>query len=424
MKSNLLSLAALAAVTVLAGCGGASGMPGGSSLVGGGGPAMSAASAGSVHAFATSTPQTRFGHVWVRVFTIDLKSSAGTVATVFSEPSGRIMDLTSLQDASGSKFAFLNKVALPTGSFTSASITFAKAVTVVGKTATRGIIRQFNTSMDIPNVPSRSKLTFALNPALAVTGANQPVALDFNVQSWSILSTGKVQPFMRKAPSSATPPSPARQEPQDFHGAIGSIAGTAPDFTFTLSHGSNLPLNVATDVNTVIFNENGAANPVLTNGERVEVTGVLANGVLQASTIKIDNEDANEAPAEARGVARNLDATAGTFTLTIARARGFVPSGTTLNVITNASSVFMDGTGAVVTEAQFFAALAAAPAGTGVEVEGTVDGSGNFTAVKLKLEDEAENETGGDDHHGGSGGTTGGGSTSGGGGTDDGTGHN
>jgi len=288
-------------------------------------------------------------------------------------------------------FAFLHKAGVPAQTFTSVKVRLARTTTMISTGQTKGVQRQFIKDLNDPRNTTVTAITTTLKNPLVVSSPNQKLVVDMNIKSWAIDSKGTIRPSMQQG-SEAGSDDPGQQESEDFGGVISGLTGTDPAFSFTLGN-----LTVATDVNTKIFNSDGSPNPALANDENVEVKGVVVNGVLTASEIKIEVGDGhgdNNEGAKAQGIASSLDATAGTLTLTIQEAEGFVPGGTTVPVVTSATTQYVLS-GASATEADFFAALAVAPVDTQIEVEGSFDGT-NLNATFIKAEIENSGVGGGD----------------------------
>lgn len=394
---NTKTIGGLAALStlVLAGCGGGGGIDNLSGLnnntnTNAGG---TVAKAPNVIAFATSTPNTKFSHAWATIYQVDLVNSAGSTR-VFYDAAGRAVDLVTLKDAAGQKFDFLGKGTAASTTFTSAKVSMSKKTTLIAAGQTRGTQREFEKVLDDPKNPTRTLVTVPMDNGVAGTPV-QKVVLDLNLRGWSILTNGTVHAAMKRGGTTGVE-DPGRQITEDFKGLISALSGTAPDQRFNIGN-----LAVQTNADTNIANNNGAPNPALANGQKVEITGKLVNNVLLASSVKIEVEHAIEGEAEVKGTASNLDASEGTLTVTITDAKGFTPTATTIPVTSSSTTKFILGDAAV-TQAEFFAALAAAPT-TEIEAEGALN-NGALAATILKAENENENENEGEDdggHHGG-----------------------
>lgn len=371
MKLRLLSLL-LGIFAILAGCGG-----GGGSAAGGPAPA-------TVSSFATDSLDTDYSHVWVTIHKVTLEGPSDIV--IFNDVTGRLIDLKTLRDAAGARYSFLDDSSITPATYTAVRVEMDEDLSLVPIGSSTAQARQFAAIHAVPGVAGRSQLRLS-SPHIIIPGRNR-VVLDFDLANWNLDGSGKVVAVVKKG-NGVGLDDRRRHEDEDFHGTVSALAGTSPNQTFTMTR-QGMSLNVKTDANTRVFNESGAANPTLANGLRVEVRGVFIAGVLLASAVKIEDE-AGEDPHSIKGLASNLNEAAGTLDVKVMRARGFVPTRETYGVTTTAFTRFMSDGGAIMTKAEFFAALAAMGANAKVEAEGTVTG-GTMAAVKLKLEDEGEHE--------------------------------
>ncbi|MDH5376925.1 MAG: DUF5666 domain-containing protein [Gammaproteobacteria bacterium] len=114
----------------------------------------------------------------------------------------------------------------------------------------------------------------------------------------------------------------------EVEGYIRSIAGTSPDFTFTVDGQS-----VATNTNTVF--ETGS-NSFLANGVKVEVEGVLSSGVLTAA--KVSLKDSVRAEGDLINVSGNDFSLNGLTGITFT-----IDSSTEQNISTDAKESFVNG---------------------------------------------------------------------------------
>ncbi len=359
----------------LAGCGGSGG--GSSSLPG-----------GTVSAFATDNMNEGFSHVWVKIKKIDLTSTAGA-ANIFDESAtgGRLVDLRTLRDSTGARFLMLSTANVPAGSYTGATVTMDKNLSVVttgSATAKDAIFDGATGSEKFLAVTFRAPINPVTKPK---------VVIDFDLSTWNLVSgvvTATGDLFAKHGHDDGIGDS-SRHEQDDYSGSVSALSGTAPNQTFTISkHGRSI--NVVTDASTVIFNNNGSDNPALVAGEKVEVTGIFNTtaGVLKASRIKIEQENEFENEAQITGVVLSSDVTNGVINSTIESADGFLPQATAALITTTDTTKFFGPSGIMVTKAEFFTLLMSNV--TRIEAEGTATDTG-ITAVRVKIEDG--------DHHGG-----------------------
>jgi len=372
MNTQYLYGLALATTMVAAGCGGSNT----DATTGAGAGAPSRVST-PVPTLATSNYDKRFNHFYVKVIAVDLINST-TARRVFNNPLGQVLDVTTIGQTVP-KFLLLGSSSINLNSFSSVKVTLAKKTTVINAGLTKGVVRNFAPQFNNPSNLNQSIVTFPLGTA-TVVGAPKLV-VNMGLNHWSFDSKGEVHPSMSQGDGRGSD-DPNGCEAEDNKGIVSGLTGTAPTQIFSING-----ITVNTDANTVIVNNDNSANPALANGERVEVTGTLVNGSVLATRIQIDVQHDLEDDAEADGLASNLDATAGTLTITIQKAKNFLPTGTTINVATTATTKFVLN-GAVVSQADFFTGLAAGLATMEVEAEGSVDANGLLTAVTLKAGSE------------------------------------
>jgi hypothetical protein len=367
MKTSYL-LVLLGLLIAAIGCGGGSGGAGGGT-----------SARGSL--FMTDSLDTH-DHVWITVNKVVLTGAGGN-ATVFDDTVGQTVDLKTLRDSSGERYAFL--AAVPAGTYTGASVTVDKTVTLFSGGSSTGVTRVF-----AGNNGSTATLTIGFSTPRSF-GPGQGFALDFNLADWNDDGTTITgSPFLREGQGAGLHDG-SRHEHDGFHGVIQGLAGVIPTQSFNLVRGSHSTA-VVTNAQTVIFNSNGAPSPTLTNGERVEVRGAFSvdQNAIVADSIKIRAPgDGDDDEQEVQGPVSDINAGAGTFVVTIDEAHHFIPTDTTVTVTTGASTVFVSGGGIILTPADFFAALAN---GQEIEVEGIYDANTNtLAATRVKLED-GENE--------------------------------
>jgi Domain of unknown function (DUF4382)/Domain of unknown function (DUF5666) len=382
MKPTKLTLLAVLAASALWACGGGGGTTGG--------PSHS-----SLQLFASDNLNTSYDHVWVKIKTVVLTSATGST-TIFDESAtgGRLVDLRSLRDATGARFVLLSSGSIPTGTYTSATVTVDKTASLVPKGTTTAVDKDF---ADAVGANALLTLTF---PRPFDPSAKRALVLDFDLSTWNIGPTGitSFDGFVQHGDDSSLHDK-TRQEHDDHSGVLSGLSGTAPTQSFTITRGGRT-LDVVTDASTVIFNNDGTPNPILGNGEQVEVTGVLDTtlNVLTASKVKIEVEAESENEAQVHGLVSTFDATAGTLSVNAGGAHGFVPGGVSINVTTDANTEYFGDSGVSISKDVFFASLVANT--SKVEAEGTANSRTEILARRLKVETENEGDGGGGgDHH-------------------------
>jgi len=363
------------ALLALAGCGG------------GGGGTGSVPGGAHVTAYATDSINDDYDHVWVKLHKVELVGDSGR-AIVFEDATGRDVDLKSLRDGTGPKFSVLDSASVAAGTYKQIDVTLANSATLFARGSTSGVAREFDDRYDHPVEGTKSLLTMNA-PGLVVAGKTN-VVVDFDLAQWLVQANGRISALLVRSSGNGLNDD-NRHVDDDFGGQISALSGTAPNFSFTLLRGNGRHFSVKTSASTRIFNENGAANPQLAAGQKVEVTGSMVAGIFLAAAIKIESGSggggggAGEDPHKIKGATSALSAATGEFTIAVELARGFTPTSTSYRVKTTASTRFLSDTGATISQAQFFTDLAAAGK---AEVEGIASSDGTFRPVKVKIENE------------------------------------
>lgn len=366
-KPTLLALYAALLVLFAAGCGG------------GGGNAGGTAKAGSVAVYATDSLSTDFDHVWVKVYQVYLEGQTNEL--VFEDAAGLDMDLTTLRDVAGPRYAFLDDNGVTPATYGQVRVVMDEELMLVPKGATTAQSYRFAAQHAVSGTPGRSELKLR-SPSVIIPGKNELV-LDFDLSTWDLDANNRVVATLKRGNRNGLDDE-NRHEANDIHGTVSGLAGTSPNQMFTLTRPGG-DVKVKTSADTRVFNSSGATNPVLANGQRVEVYGVFVQGFFLARAVKVEDDSSSNDPHKIKGNPSNINAAAGTFDVQVTLARGFVPDSTTMSVTTNATTRFLTDAGALITKDEFFAALAIP--GNKVEVEGRANGS-LFAAVKAKIEDE------------------------------------
>jgi hypothetical protein len=388
MKQHLYKLCALCMAAALAGCGGGGG---GSSVA----PPVSGAS-GRLGVLVTDSFREDFSHVWVTLYKVVLNRSTGMPVTVFDDSAGRVIDLKTLRDATGARFSFLTENSVPSANYSGAQVTIGNTLSLIPAGAATGSVTPLEDSLPRDG-QGHPQIAFPLSAPRDLGRGADDLVIDFDLANF-LLSNGKVRPALKEGAKSGID-DPARHENEEYHGTVSNLSGIAPNFTFTLTRPGGMTVAVVTSASTTLFNSNAAPDPTLANGKTVEVRGRFntASHQLTATSIKIEDSAEAEDRPEVRGVPSAIHADAGTFQVSPLKAKGFVPTTTTVNVVTDASTVFRAHNGLSLSAGDFFTRLATA---TFVEVEGSFDaGTNTLTARHAKLEDESEH----DGSHGGGG---------------------
>ena len=339
MKRLISAGLAICLGLLLASCGG-----------GGGGGGRGGADT-SIRMFATDSLNAGYSNVWVQLRKVQLESSDGPV-TIFDETAsgGRWVDLRALRDGGGQRYLFLTDAPLPGGFYTGVTVTVGRTLGIVpsASTATKDV-----TFID----GSGDNMTFSFTFRTPIDFSLQPnFVVDFDLGAWDE-SVGQVTTSTNYIRTGAATniDNLSRHEESDYSGTVSSVVGVAPSQRFVLTNGTET-VNVATDSATVIFHNDGAVNPELLAGSRVQVTGVFKSSTefLLARRIKIERE-AESSNTRVEGLVTRADRSAGTYDVSLARSTGFFPGGTALMVATDASARYFGPSGLSLSKNDFLA---------------------------------------------------------------------
>jgi hypothetical protein len=111
------------------GCGGGGGTAGPPPVTG----------TGSVGIFVTDAFSDDFDHVWVTIHKVELVAPLAEPETVFDDAEGQIIDLTTLRDAAGQRFAFLAVGQASRRTHTAVRVTLASQATLFARGSATGI---------------------------------------------------------------------------------------------------------------------------------------------------------------------------------------------------------------------------------------------------------------------------------------------
>jgi hypothetical protein len=369
-------MAGLLSLSVLIGCGG--GSQSGTALITGSRATL----------LITDSFREDYAHVWATIYHVEVTPQTGTPTVLFDDPTGRLIDLKTLRDISGERFSFLGTAAIPDGTYTGISVTVGKTMELMRNGANVGDPLTVDTTLPVDtNGNPILALTFTTPKVVSSSSIN--LIVDFDLARF-VVRNSNVIPSIKEGDSTNL----NRKECHNadgYSGTVSNLSGTAPDLTFTLTRRSNMTMTVTTTASTAV-----SGTGTLANGSFVEVTGTLdpTAQTLIATALEVPANSPHTTEAEgtrtprAGGTASRIDTTAGTFVLTIDKARGFMPSQTTVNIVTNSETAFRADNGTTQTAAEFFTALAATPY---VTVDGAYDIATNtLTATRARVVDTTQ----------------------------------
>jgi hypothetical protein len=331
----------------------------------------------------TDSFREEYAHVWATIYHVELlPQDGGAPIVLFDDASGRQIDLKTLRDADGARYSFLGSATVPAGTYTGVNVSIGDTLELIKTGATTGDTLSVDSSLtkDASGHPIVG-VTFRKPKTVGMDATN--VIVDFDLARFIVRSTGVI-PVCQEGDGTGLN-NPKRHDADEYRGRVADLTGTAPNLNFTLNRGNGQTITVTTTASTAIY-----GGGTLANGSVVDVSGTLDTTTQNIVATQIEVRGAGAPGHEAEGhrtprvvgSASAVDATAGTFTLTLNRARGFKVGVTTVNVVTGSETTYRDDNGATVAAADFFASLASTP---DVVVEGTYDASSNtLTATSVR----------------------------------------
>jgi hypothetical protein len=311
-------------------------------------------------------------HVWVVVTKITLTSSTGATVDVFNDSDGRTVDLKTLRDPAGERYAFFGKVRSDT--YTAVTVTVDKDLVLFESGSSTGLAREF-----AGNNGTTAELTLTFASPRPI-GPTTPFALDFDLSNWTdngVTVTGS--PFLIEG-SGVAIGNLDRHERGNLHGTVRDLTGTAPNQTFRLDMNNTADIAVTTNSETVI---GGLSS--LTNGRRVRVRGAFSTTANAFIATSIYAEEEDETPL-IEGSVTDISPLDLAFVLDVQEAEFMLPLFSTVNVVTNEATVFLNAQGQVALSTDFFLALVL---GNRLEVKGSYSVETNtMTATRVEFADE------------------------------------
>lgn len=338
-----------------------------------GGP--TAGATGGIPVYLTDDSDAPLDHAYVRIYKVELFTSKSSIA-VFESNDGIVLDLRTLRDKSGPRYAFFGVTSLSSSELVRAQIEVGREMSVIQSGQSAPETRRFGDAL--AQGKDRARLSLNLPKKDDLTA----LVLDFDF--------AKAQPDPKKGvlvtlregdPGGLS--DLLRHEPVSFTGKVGSLSGKAPDASFALNLGQNRTLRVAGSPETASFDAKGD-EPKLANNAQAEVRGVFDAGskTFLARSIAIVGK---VAPDEVTGLLTNKDGK----DLAIATTRSDGPLSTAheVPILLDGNAVFLGKDGRKIDKEEF---LKQSSEAIRVEADGQFDNkTGAFKATRLKLESPA-----------------------------------
>jgi hypothetical protein len=316
-----------------------------------------------------TAPQTpAYAHVFVTLRKIELLGADEQTQTVFDDPTGTLIDLSTLSNAT----FVLAAPALPERPVARIRVTLGPSLQLFTPGQTDG-----ETVVFADALPRDS----AGNPTLLIALPKPTERLD-RLTIAADLETLKVTDGKAALALKPQKETPGTQRARRLLGTIHTVSGDAPaqSFVLTLADGATIP--VATSATTVVSQADRSASPKLADGAPVAVTGTLdpERKIFTATRIVLG------APGETlvSGAIARPDAAAQTFTLNGDGFQGLLPTRLPLTVTVTETTALRSRGGLPVDPETFWATIARPDAR--VEAEGTYEPvTASFQAKRLLL---------------------------------------
>lgn len=380
MRSSpmLCLLATAGTLTLLTGCGGKSGT------------STTTGTSSRAAIYLTDNPREEFAHVWTTIYKVELVPQDGSAnVVVFDDPSGRQIDLKTLRDANGERYAFLSSAGVPEGTYTGASVTIGETLQLFKAGVAVGDPLTIDSSI-ARDASGHPVVTATFKKPKTLGSTNENVVVDFNLAKFIIKGTN-ILPALGEGEGNGLH-NAERHEKDEYHGTVSGLTGTEPNLSFTLTRRKGETVVVTTTAATALFGDT-----TLVDGAIVDVTGTLDPETQTITATQVTTRDAKNTPKDEStgncaprvvGTASELNADAGTLTVTLDRAYGLAVQQTSVKVVFATGTKLRDDSGTTVTMADFFVALATTPE---IAVEGTYDEATNtLTATQARVVDESK----------------------------------
>ena len=310
-------------LTTLPGCGGGSG----------GGLTYSGTSTGRsapLEVYVTDAFSDQYKQVLVTLYKIELTTDGTNYATVFTSDAGQTIDFAALS----STVQLLSTVNVPTGTYTSARVTFGDHITLVAQDGT-----STSTAVDTSlGTDSNGQIALVVpTPTKVQSGQTATVLVDFRLAEFKLVGS-VLKPLIACGDGSGIG---TKARGGHLTGTVANLNGTT-GFDLQTQSGRTASV-VLTSTTTITSGQTGSAI-ALSNGQSVSVEGSVdaTTKVLTATSVVL-NDYTTIPRAEVRGTVASVDTSTNTFVLTITQAEHFQPTGGTITVATNSSTHFPNG---------------------------------------------------------------------------------
>lgn len=297
-----------------------------------GSTATSTGRAAALNVYVTDGFGDTYKQVLVTLYKIELTTDGTNFVTVFEDPAGRTLDLRSMSTTA----ELLASVNVPAGTYTQSRVTFANQFTLVGRDGTSSSVA-VDPSVGTAVAGNQVAVTVT-TPAKALADQTATLLLDFKLAKFQLVGN-VLRPHLEAGDHGALG---GKNCGGHLQGAVANLDTAGTGFDLQGRDGRTIHVTL-TDATVITDGQSGAAI-TLANGQNVLVEGTFdaATNTLAATAVTLRTPSAVRGP-RATGTVASVDASAATFVLTVERADGIRPTGGTITVVTNASTVFRAG---------------------------------------------------------------------------------
>src|SRR5579871_370353 len=265
----------------------------------------------------------------VTLYKIELTTDGTNFTTVYSNPSGLTLNLSSLSTTA----ELLSSVNVPSGSYTEARVTFSDHVTLVANNGTSTTVAVDPSA----GVDSQGKVAITINtPTSASAGQLSTLVIDFNLAGFKLVGS-TIQPTVSVNPAALG----LKKLLVLISGAVTNLT-TGTGFTLQGSDGRTSPVVISST--TSVINEQTGQAASLTNGQTIQLEGTIdtTTHTITANAITVNNGGATTL-ASASGTVTGINTAGDNFTFSLNRGN-ITPTGSAITVqISGATQFFSKG---------------------------------------------------------------------------------
>ena len=326
--------------STLYGCGSGGSSAGGSQSSGGGGGSRSV-----MDIYVTDGAggfRNTYSQVLVTLYQIQATTDGKTWQTLFSDPNGMTLNLVKFSSVA----ELVDSALIPAGTYTQARVTIADHITLVPKAGGSSINAPVASASNISIANGQATITLDV-PTTVPPGQNANLVVDFNLGGFA-LQNGDVVPDVTLAPA---PKFLTMSHTVRIAGTVSNLASDSSSFTLTTQHGATFTVKAPSTVSIVnaIWSpaSDAGAPAVLANGDIVAAKGTLdpTSRTITATEIFVHTDSFLTNHGFLTGTIAALDSAHKSFTLTVEQAVHIKPTGGTMTIQTDSSTIIHNGFG-------------------------------------------------------------------------------